>query len=304
MPNATAAPNAAALRGRQQFQSLLDELHTTRAEYAAWELTAAKLRRLANEEVRPLARQFSVHTRQLILVFDQGYGHAALHEAERAVIAETICLLADGFLRTNVDPEIKVLYNRYSGGNYDAERAKHEADLRRMVEDNECKPTAAKLDAQQLAAQQQVSVLRGKLLTIIDSLPYEQRTARREQADAAYVNNDTLSLQVLEIELEQGGGTGGGTLGSGRIRRYRQILQDYLEELEFDTVAIQFSLIMHLGLPGMEPLTQQSGRQHLLRQRSIFEDQLGNIACDVVDLRDVTKLKAWVKARQAMSPVN
>jgi hypothetical protein len=304
MPNATAAPNAAALRGRKQIQSLLEELHAARAEYAAWELTAAKLRKLANDEVRPLALQFSVHTRQLILVFDQGYGHAALHEAERAVIAETICLLADGFLRTNDDPEIKLLYNRYSGGDYDGERAKHKADLRKMIEGENSKPTAAERNAQQLAAQKQVSVLRGKLLPMIDSLPSEQQSALREQADAAYVNSDTLSLQVLEIELEQRGGIGGDTLGSGRIRRYKQILQDYLDDLEFDTVAIQFSLIMHLGLPGMEPLTQHSGRQHLLRQKSIFEDQLGNIACDVVDLRDVSKLKAWVKQRQTLSHVN
>ncbi|SFV13640.1 hypothetical protein [Pseudoduganella namucuonensis] len=289
---------AGAARGRQHFLSLLDKLHAARADYAAWEKSAATLRELAATRLGPLSEQFGVYTRQLIMVLDRSHSHRALSEAERKLVAESICMLADGVLRQDEDPEVKQLYNRYSGGDFDREMAQQEERIKKMIRDAHAGAPEPAGEAE-LARRKEVAALHGKLRAALRALPPSERVdLLLEQADVFYIDDYLEGLQLTEIELEQLSQPGVDYLSEQRLRICNAAIEDYLDDLEFDTVGIQFSLIMQLGLPGREPLTEEAGRHCLRQQQALIQNQLDNIACDVVDFLDINKLKVWLREKQ------
>lgn len=285
-------------RSRQHFLSLLEKLHTARADYAAWEKSAATLRELARTRLGPLSEQFGIYTRQLIMVLDRSHGHRALSEAERKMVAESICMLADGVLRQERDPELKRLYNRYSGSDFDSEMAQQEDRIKKMIRDAQAGAPQPSGKAE-LARRKEAAALHGKLRAALRAQPPSERVdLLLEQADAFYIDDYLEGLQLTEIEVEQLSQPGVDYLSEQRLRVCNRAIEDYLDDLEFDTVGMQFSLIIQLGLPGREPLTEELGRHCLLRQQAMIQAQLENIACDVADFVDIDKLKAWLKEKR------
>jgi hypothetical protein len=291
-------PGAKLARARQEFESLLVKVADARNTHARWEASAARLRDLGRRVLDPLEAQFNVYARQLIQVFDQAYGHSALNDPDRTAIAESICTLASRMLNSSDDSDIKQFYDRYSGSSYDADRKRFGVQLREIGDMllADTYPAACKLDEE--AEQEQAEELHAKLVGHILTLPAGQQAARLEQANAGYVNGDALALQMLEIELEQLRQPGAAHLRIRQLERKIDVIEDYLADLEFDTVGIQFSLMVRLNLPGTSELTEHIARHCVRLQKHALEYQLENIACDVADFRDITKLKAWLKEKQ------
>ncbi|CAN7621640.1 hypothetical protein LJR289_004609 [Pseudoduganella sp. LjRoot289] len=299
MPKNRAKSQAEPAQARQQFETLLAKLPAARADYAAWEAIAARLRHLAKTKLGPLSEQFCAHTRELILVFEEGHSHPSLNKDERAMIAETICMLADGYLLKHDDSDVAQLYQRHSGRHHAEVRAERHAAMDKMLADavgGEPHPDLVPETEQVL--QKAANAMRAKLVAAIRTLPSEQQPDLLELADVACVNQDVLALMALEIELEHLQQPGAAHLDYEQLQHHIMVLDDYLADLEFDTVGIQFSLIVQLSLPGNGQLTEHIGRQSLHQQQFLMERQMEHIACDVVDLRDIAELKAWLKEKQ------
>lgn len=298
MPKNRAKPKFDPAQARQQFESLLAKLPAARTEYVNWEAIAARLRHLAETKLAPLSEQFSAYTRELILVFEENHSHPSLTQAERTMIANAICLLADGYLHQHNDSDIQQLYQRHSGRTHDEMRAERPAAMDKMLAEafgGQSHPDLSPETEQVL--QQATKAMRTKLVTFIRTLPAEQQPDLLAQADVACVNQDVLALMTLEIELAQLQQPGAAHLGKKQLQHDITVLDDYLADLEFDTVGIQFSLIVQLSLPGAGQLTEQIGHQSLRQQQRFMEQQMERIACDVVDLRDIAALKAWLKVK-------
>ena len=299
MPKPSAKPKADLAQTRQQFAALLAKLPVARADYAAWEATAARLRNLAETKLGPLSRQFSTYTRELIMVFEENHSHPSLSPAERAMVSDSICLLADSYLHKYNDSEIKQLYQRHSGRDYDEMRAELNASMEQMLaEAADGQPHPGLPPETERVLQKAANAMRAKLTAAIRTLPPTQQLDLLSQADVACVNQDVLALMTLEIELAQLQQPGAAHLNSKRLQHHIMVLEDYLADLEFDTVGIQFSLIVQLSLPGAGQLTEHIGRQSLHQQQLFLARQMENIACDVVDLRDIAELKVWLKEKQ------
>lgn len=298
MPTRSTKPGAKLARARQEFESLFAKVAEARRTHARWEASAVRLRELGRRTIAPLEDQFAVYARQLIQVFDKAYGHSTLDEHGRAVIAETICTLACRILHTRDDSEIKQFYNRYSGSDYETDRWHFGTQLREiggMLLDDTY-PVACSMDEE--AEQEQAEELHAKLVGIILTLPAEQQPALLEQANAGYVNSDALALLMLEIEMEQSRRAGVARFGIRQLQRKIEVIESYLSDLEFDTIGIQFSLMVQLNLPGTTQITEHIASQCVRMQKHALEYQLENIACDVADFRDIAKLKAWLKEKQ------
>jgi hypothetical protein len=298
MPIPSSKPGTKIAAARQELEAVLVKLAEARSSYARWEATAVRLRELGRRTLNPLEEQFGVYARQLIRVFDTAYGNGTLTEPERTSIAETICVLADRMLSTNDDSEIRQFYNRYSGSDYRADRARFLPVLREVGDLllADTYPVSCSFDEE--GDQAEAEELHAKLVGIILTLPQEQQAYLLEQANAGYINEDPIALRVLDIELDLTRRPGTARLGVRQISRKVEFIEDYLEDLEFDTVGIQFSLMVQLNLPGSPPFTE-SIAQHCVRlQKHLLEHQLENIACDVADFRDMAKLKAWLKEKQ------
>ncbi|MYN10072.1 hypothetical protein [Pseudoduganella aquatica] len=298
MPSPSTKPGAKLDRARQEFEILLAKLAEARRMHARWEASAVRLRELGRRTLEPLEEQFNVYARQLIKVFDQAYGHSTLNDSERVAIAESICTLANRMLNTSGDNEIQQFFDRYSSSEYGVNRMHFGPVLREIGDMLLADTYPMSLSWNEEEDQEQAEELHAKLVRVILTMPPEQQPALLEQADAGYINGDPVALRVLEIEMEQGRRPGSAHLGRKQIEQSIEALEDYLIDVEFDTVGIQFSLMVKLNLPATTQLTEYVARQCVRMQKHLLEHQLENIACDVADFRDIAKLKAWLKEKQ------
>jgi hypothetical protein len=133
-------------RARKQFNTLIKQLEGARARLAAWEDAMPAIRAQAEREFEPLAQAYSAHQRNVVLLLDQMYAHKALSQRERTKLDDLICALALEFLVDGDDVELKDIYNRHSGGDFDAESAEEGAALREMLETLTGMPVDADLD--------------------------------------------------------------------------------------------------------------------------------------------------------------
>ena len=298
MPTSSTKRRAKLASAREEFESLLAKLAEARRTYARWEASAARLRELGRCTLDPLEQQFGVYARQLIHVFDQAYSHSTLNDPERVAIAETICTLADRMLSTSDDSEIQQFYVRYSSSEYGVDRKRFGPVLREIGDMLLAETYPVSCSWNEEEEQAEAEELHAKLVGVILTRPPQEQPALLEQADAGYINGDPIALRVLEIELDQGRQPGAAHLARKQLEQNIEDIEAYLEGIEFNTVGIQFSLMVQLNLPGSTEITEYIARQCVRMQQHLLEHQLENIACDVADFRDIAKLKAWLKEKQ------
>jgi hypothetical protein len=131
-----AEPGAAgpASRVRKQFNTLIKKLEDVRLRLAAWKEAMPIIRRQVEQEFGPLVQACSEQQRTLVLLFDQMAGHKAMGKKDRAKLAELICSIVLELLAAGDDAELKEIYNRHSGGDFDAETEQQDAALKHMLE--------------------------------------------------------------------------------------------------------------------------------------------------------------------------
>jgi hypothetical protein len=131
-----AEPTAAgpASRARKQFKTLIKKLEAMRLRLAAWKEAIPVIRRQAEQEFGPLALAYSEQQRTLVLLFDQMAQHKAMGKKDRAKLAELICSIALELLAAGDDAELKAIYNRHGGGDFDAETGQQDDALKHMLE--------------------------------------------------------------------------------------------------------------------------------------------------------------------------
>jgi hypothetical protein len=131
-----AAPIAAGpmSRARKQFNTLIKKLEAARLGLAAWKEAVPVIRRQVEQELTPLALACSAQQRALVLLFDQMFQHKSMGKRDRAKLAELICSIALELLAAGDDAELKEIYNRHSGGDFDAETEQQGDALKHMLE--------------------------------------------------------------------------------------------------------------------------------------------------------------------------
>jgi len=121
-------------RARKQFNTLIKKLEATRLRLAAWKETMPAVMRQVEHEFQPLELAYSVHQRALVLLLDQMFQHKLMGKKDRAKLADLICSIALEVLADGDDAELKDIYNRHSGGDFDAETEQEGAAFKGMME--------------------------------------------------------------------------------------------------------------------------------------------------------------------------
>jgi hypothetical protein len=123
-----------ASRVRKQFNTLIKKLETARLQLAAWEEAMPAVLAEAEREFRPLTIAYCERQRAWVLLLDQMSMHKSMGKKDRAKLAGLICPMALALLDDDGDAELKEIYNRQSGGDFDAEAAEDGALFKDMVE--------------------------------------------------------------------------------------------------------------------------------------------------------------------------
>lgn len=149
-----------ASRARKQFNTLIKKLEAARLRLAAWEEVMPAILSQAEHEFKPLAQAYLAHQRALVLQWDQMYQHKSLGKKDRAKLTDLICSMALEMLADGDDAELKDIYNRHSGGDFDAELAEDGAAMKDMMEkilgvrmDDDVDPRSPEAMMEALAAQ-------------------------------------------------------------------------------------------------------------------------------------------------------
>ncbi len=118
---------AAPSKRQQRFNRLIKQVAQIKQELGRWERALPELHRSLGE-YRQLAPQHATAVADLVRLLDHMHGHRGLSSRERALISEMLCdLAAEAIGQHGGGDELKAIYNRHSGGDFDAEAAAIEA---------------------------------------------------------------------------------------------------------------------------------------------------------------------------------
>jgi hypothetical protein len=122
-------------RAQKTFNNLVAKIEKRRHLLAAWEAAMPQFQGRYAADMQPLLEQLALLRAELARGLDQAHGQKRLTKTERRKIAAIVSGLAAELAAEGGDEEMKTLYNKYSGGDYDLEEADLHADMKAMVED-------------------------------------------------------------------------------------------------------------------------------------------------------------------------
>jgi hypothetical protein len=86
-------------------------------------------------EFDPLMQTFNELRGELVRLFDNVYAEKAFSKSDKAKIKDIICAIAMEVIVKNDDEDLKRIYNRHSGSDFDAEAEEEKGAMKAMMED-------------------------------------------------------------------------------------------------------------------------------------------------------------------------
>ena len=122
-----------------------------------------------------------------------------------------------------------------------------------------------------------------------------RKTALMQRVNVAYAGNDLLGLLELQLEVEQIDQAGLNNLGDERIRQYNKILEGQLRGIAGEITGFEQSASMQIGGKARIHLTPETLLRGLLTDIADMQAKHDAVVAQLVDFRDINKLKAWLK---------
>ena len=252
-------------RARKQFNTLIKKLEAERLRLAAWKEAIPLIMRQAEQEFQPLAQAVAEQQRELVLLWDRMFQHKSMGKKDRAKLAELICSMVLELLADGDDAELKDIYNRHTGGDFDAEADQDGAAFKDMMETILGMPMDPKVDLRSPEA-------------MFDALAAQlgQRAEQEQQAAQAKAATRRKPASVLAREQRQ----------AAEADKLKQTVRDIFRKLVSE---------LH---PDREPDCAERARKTALMQRVnvayAANDLLGllelQLEIEQVDQADLDKL--------------
>jgi hypothetical protein len=121
-------------KGQKAFNALIGQIEKRRARLTAWEAVMPAFHEKYMGKFVPLQHKSMELRTRLVHRLDQAHDQKGLSKGERRVIADLIGDLARELVATGDDPELKAIYDRYSGSAFDSEAAAELDDMKLAVE--------------------------------------------------------------------------------------------------------------------------------------------------------------------------
>jgi hypothetical protein len=122
-------------KGQKTFNTLIKQIEKRRAGLAAWEAAIPPYQQKYTSELAPLFATLADMQVKMVHCLDWASDQKGLTKSERRIIASLIAELAGELLAERDDAELKAVYNKHSGSDYDSEEAARVEDMKSMLED-------------------------------------------------------------------------------------------------------------------------------------------------------------------------
>ncbi len=121
---------------QKQFNSLIKKIDSQKKLLAEWQETFATVRQEAVEKLEPLRKTMHECQTDMANLLDQQFTSHKFTLNQQEKLSHLISELCEELLRSGDNDDLKTLYNKYSGGDYDTEALEEEemaADLLKSV---------------------------------------------------------------------------------------------------------------------------------------------------------------------------
>lgn len=120
---------------QRTFNRLSNKIAKQRAQLGAWQTAIPLYQEKYAREFNPLLQSFDDYRTQLVYLFDRLYADKAFSKTDKTKLQHLICSLVDDLLAAGGKEELKEIYNRHSGSDYDAEEEQENLTIKSMMED-------------------------------------------------------------------------------------------------------------------------------------------------------------------------
>lgn len=134
-PLAIATRDGALSKGQKSFNSQIKQIEKLRAQLAAWEAAVPAYLEKYTRELLPLVEVAKEYQLKMVHGLDVASTSNGLSKRERQTIGEIIVALAGQLIDEDGKVELKALYNKHSGSDYDKEDAANLKGFMSVIED-------------------------------------------------------------------------------------------------------------------------------------------------------------------------
>ncbi|PCE34217.1 J domain-containing protein [Burkholderia ubonensis] len=121
-------------KGQKAFNALIKQIEKRRKRLSAWEHVMPAFQKRYVDELLPLERAWTELRTTMAFRLDEASGRKGLTKAEQRTISTLIASLAGDLLDGNADAQLKAIYNRHGGTDYDVEIAAEFATMKAELE--------------------------------------------------------------------------------------------------------------------------------------------------------------------------
>ncbi|KWE89154.1 molecular chaperone DnaJ [Burkholderia ubonensis] len=121
-------------KGQKAFNALIKQIEKRRKRLSAWEHVIPAFQKRYVDELLPLERAWTDLRTTMAFRLDEASGRKGLTKAEQRTISTLIASLAGDLLDANADAQLKAIYNRHGGTDYDVEIAAEFATMKAELE--------------------------------------------------------------------------------------------------------------------------------------------------------------------------
>jgi hypothetical protein len=124
-------------RSQKRFNNLIKKIDAERKRLAAWNAMIPQYNQKHASEYAPLAQRFDELRAELVRLFDKAISEKTFTKSEKTKLKSIICGIVPELIADNdddADEDLKRIYNKHSGGDFDAELQQEKDAMKEMME--------------------------------------------------------------------------------------------------------------------------------------------------------------------------
>jgi hypothetical protein len=321
---------------QKKFNRLVAQIGKERQLLEEWQDVAIAFRQRCGAEIDPVLMRIGQRKLDFVILLDKANSEIRFSRKESRKLRDILAELTSQLCDPAASEELKRLYTRYNGVDFDKELAKAEADLsqflgeplpgeedpfppldeaageaaqRKYGEPQEARPATPrerayqeKMDHAAQAMKQTVREVYRKLASALhpdrepDDAKRVRKTCLMQRANAAYAAGNLLDLLEMQLELEHIDQHALNSTSADRLKHYNDVLAEQSRELRQAVRETIHWLQLDYCLEPRDIRTPALALNLLDKDLKAFQRELAWIEDELASLADVTSIKAWIKA--------
>lgn len=119
---------------QKMFNKLIKKIDKERKLLEIWQTTIPLYQQKYANEFNPQVQTFNTLRAELVRVFDQAYINKGFSKNDKAKLRDIICTIAVELIMENDNDDLKQIYNKHSGSDFDAESEEEETSIKAFME--------------------------------------------------------------------------------------------------------------------------------------------------------------------------